>query len=572
LNLGQLNVGQIQQNVQHQINIVDGLSTQLGPHSLKVGIDFRRLSPLNRPARFAEGVIFDDVGSAGNGNVDLSFVTANLSPTFLFRNLGVYFQDTWRVSTRLTLTYGLRWDVDFVPRTLSGPNFDAAVGFDLNDLSNLALAPAGTPPYKTEYSNLAPRVGAAYQVSQNPSWQTVLRGGFGTFYDLASSEAGNQIPGGNYPFGSSTLNFGGTFPLSPAMLTPPPITPPNASNGQTLYAFHPNLQTPYTLEWDVAAQQGLGQQQSISASYVGASGRRLLQTAYVSAPNANLSAAQLVTNAGYSDYSALQVQFQRRLSRGLQVLSSYTWSHSIDTGSAGSVMVLSNLLVPGRSNSNRGPSDFDIRNSFTAAVTYSVPSLRVTGFSRAILKDWSLENIVQVRSAPPVDLLDGIFNQLPGGIRAPIRPDLIVGQPLYVYGSSCAAALGAPCPGGRGFNPNAFTDPPFDPNTFIPLRQGNVPRNFLRGFGAAQWDFAIHREFRIRESLKLQFRGELFNILNHPNFGPPNSALGYGGFGLAFQTLNGNLAGVGGSGAGGFNSLYQIGGPRSIQLAAKISF
>ena len=111
----------------------------------------------------------------------------------LFRNLGVFAQDTWRVVPRLTLTYGLRWDTDFVPTSLSGPGFAAVVGFNLSNLANLALAPAGTPPYKTTYGNVAPRIGLAYQVSQNPQWQTVLRGGFGVFYDLATSEAGNLV-------------------------------------------------------------------------------------------------------------------------------------------------------------------------------------------------------------------------------------------------------------------------------------------------------------------------------------------------------------------------------------------
>jgi hypothetical protein len=178
----QLNLGQIQQNVQHQINVVDGMSAQVGPHSLKFGIDFRRLSPLNKPAAYSEGVIFADVGSAETGNLEYSLVGANLSPTFLFRNLGAYLQDTWRIGSRLTLTYGIRWDVDFVPKTLSGPNFDAVVGFDLGNLSNLALAPSGTPSYKTEFRNFAPRVGFTYQFVQAPAWQTVLRvdSGFST--------------------------------------------------------------------------------------------------------------------------------------------------------------------------------------------------------------------------------------------------------------------------------------------------------------------------------------------------------------------------------------------------------
>ena len=132
--------------------------------------------------------------------------------TFLFRNLGVFAQDTWRVVPRLTLTYGLRWDTDFVPASLSGPGFPAVVGFNLSNLANLALAPAGTPPYKTTYGNVAPRIGLAYQLSQNPQWQMVVRGGFGVFYDLATSEAGNTAVSSLYPFGSTNYLY--RHPLS----------------------------------------------------------------------------------------------------------------------------------------------------------------------------------------------------------------------------------------------------------------------------------------------------------------------------------------------------------------------
>ena len=116
---------------------------------------------------------------------------SNLPATFLFRDLGVFAQDTWHIVPRLTMTYGLRWDVDFVPS--SSPEFPAVTGFDLSNLSNLALLPAGTPPYKTKWGNIAPRIGLAYQVSDSQRWQTVLRGGFGVFYDLATSEAGNHV-------------------------------------------------------------------------------------------------------------------------------------------------------------------------------------------------------------------------------------------------------------------------------------------------------------------------------------------------------------------------------------------
>jgi hypothetical protein len=573
LQTGQFHVGQLGANSQRQINIVDSLSVQRGSHSLKFGVDYRRLSPQFDPYAYIQLPIFNDIPSAESGSPVGTVIGSNVSPRPLFRNLGIYAQDTWRISPRLTLTYGLRWDVDFVPHALGGPNFPAVVGFNLNDLSNLALAPAGTPPYTTAYGNVAPRFGLAYEVSQKQDWATVIRGGFGVFYDLASSEAGNQLGAfPYYPFGATSTQFGGAFPLNPTMAAPVPITPPTTSNPGLLFGFDPHLELPHTLEWNVAFEQALGRQQTVSASYIGAAGRRLLQSAFIFSPNPTFLRAQLVTNASTSDYNALQLQFKRALSRGLQALASYTWAHSIDTASAGSIAVGSNNLGSGANqNGNRGPSDFDIRNALSAGLTYNVPAPKINTFMKATLGDWSLDNLIIVRSAPPVDVSDQNFTGFSDNFVVDVRPDLVIGQPLYLLGAQCAVTLGSPCPGGKGFNPNAFTNPPFDPNTFIPLRQGNVSRNFLRGFRAAQWDFAVHRDFRLPESLRLQFRAELFNVLNHPNFGQPSGAFGLGGFGLATQMLgqslnNGNLGG------GALSSLYQIGGPRSIQFAAKLIF
>ena len=564
LQQGIYNVGNQGQNLQRQINVVDSLSVQRGSHSLKFGVDFRRLSPRYGPPTYEQEPFFLDVPSAQKGSLLLTGLFSNLSPTFLFRNLGIYGQDTWRMTSRLTLTYGLRWDVDFVPQSLSGPNFNAVTGFNLNNLSDLALAPAGTPPYKTTYGNFAPRFGLAYQLTQNQSWQTVLRGGFGVFYDLATSEMGNETFSGAYPLGSQSFPFGGTFPLSPATAAPPPLTPPNATNFEILFAVNPNLKQPYTLEWNGALEQALGRQQTISISYIGAAGRRLLQTPFIFSPNSNIGFAELVTNVGKSDYHALQVQFQRRLSRGLQALASYAWSHSLDTGSAGSIAVSSNLVVPSAVSANRGASDFDIRNAFSAGLTYDVPIPKTNAFVQAILGRWSMENFILARSAPPVDISDAnlaFVSQL-NGFKANIRPDLVPGQPLYLYGSQY--------PGGKALNPAAFMNPPVNPTGF-PSREGNLGRNALRGFGAAQWDLAVHRDFPIHESLKLQFRAEMFNVLNHPNFGPPNAQFGRGGFGLSTQMLGQSLAGTS-VGSGGFSPLYQIGGPRSIQLALKLQF
>jgi len=566
-------VGSTARAVQHQVNVVENLSLQEASHSLKFGVDFRRLSPINENESYFQDSIFRTVPSAEAGNAFLAIVAGGSKETLLFRNLGAFAQDTWRIRSRLTLTYGLRWDVDFVPSSIDGPSLPAVTGFNLKDLSALALAPAGTPVFHTKYGNVAPRMGVAYQVSQSPEWATVLRGGFGVFYDFATQEAGNLILVGVYPFGGRKNFVGVPFPLDSGTAAPQPITPPCGGSG-AVFAFDPNLKLPYTLQWNVALEQALGAKQTISASYIGASGRHLIQTATIISPNATFGEADLVSNAATSDYDALQIQFQRRLSRGLQALASYTWSHSIDTASAGSTGSGSNQPLGTNPNANRGSSDFDIRNAFSAGITYEVPAPKFNRFANAVLGGWSLQNTIQARSAPPVDVVDLSLGQLPNGFQANVRPDLVQGIPLYLFGPQY--------PGGKILNntPNQggpgcigpFCDPPIDPTTGLASRSGNLGRNTLRGFGATQWDFAVHRNFPLRESLKMQFRAEMFNVLNHPNFGPPIGDISDPRFGQSIQMLGQSLGSTQVAGNGSFNPLYQLGGPRSIQLALKLMF
>ncbi len=571
-----LGAGANAHNRQRQLNFVDSVSLQRGSHSIKFGIDFRRLSPELDPSTYTQSNYFFNMAFAETGTTYYSEVGSSLPTTLSFRNLGVFAQDTWRVVPRLTLTYGLRWDTDFAPTSLSGPGFPAVVGFNLSNLANLALAPAGTPPYKTTYGNVAPRIGLAYVVSQSSQWQTVIRGGFGVFYDLASSEAGNLAQPIYYPFGAQNDLGSVGFPLTGSALNPPLVVPPSNTNYLYLQAFNPNLQLPYTLQWNIAIEQSLGKQQSLTASYIGSAGRRLLQTAFIEATPPtytcypNFCIATLVTNASTSDYDALQLQFHRQMSHGLQALASYTWSHSIDTASAGSIGNATNELSALNSNINRGPSDFDIRNAFSMALTYDVPVQASNTLANAMLRGWSVDNVVQARSAPPVDIYYSpmYFPVLSSGFGTNPRPDIVAGQPFYLHGQMY--------PGGKAFNVGAFTSPPIDPVTGLPLSQGDLPRNALRGFGAAQWDFAVHRDFPIHESVKLQFRAEMFNLLNHPNFGQPSGNLGGPGapntqFGLSSAMLGQSLAG-GFVGGGAFDPLYQLGGPRSIQFALKLFF
>ena len=551
-------------NVQRQVNLVDDVSMQKARHSLKFGVDWRRLSPIFHNAQYNLEPQFADVPSSMSGSLEFAAVGAGKGGYFSFHNLGVFGQDTWHATDRLTLTYGLRWDVDFAPS--SNPPLLAVTGFNLLDMSQLALAPPGTPPFHTTYSNFAPRLGVAYGLRGRPGSETVLRGGAGVFYNLATSQTGNSIYPSFYPFGGVNFYlgeaFGGpplSFPLDPTTATPPLIGPSSLQfPGGAWGVFDPHLKLPYSIQWNVSVEQALGTPQSLSASYVGAIGRRLLQSARVDNPSPEFGFAGVIANAATSDYHSLQLQFKRRLNRGLQALASYNWSHSIDTASAGSTFGnTANVLLPGAVNSNRGPSDFDIRNAFSLGGTYEVPVPKADRWVSSLIKGWSLQSVLQARSAPPVSVSVSPTITVLGAFEAQQRPDLVPNIPVYLYGSQY--------PGGKAFNPLAFSIPPAG-------QQGDLGRNALRGFGAWQWDFSVHRDFPLGEHRLLQFRMEMFNVLNHPNFGSPLSSLAYGpSFGLATQMLGQSLAGNN-IGSGAFNPLYQIGGPRSVQFGLKFLF
>jgi hypothetical protein len=551
---------------QRQLNLVDSLSLQHGSHTFKFGADYRRLMPSTASPTYSQGALFNNVSQMGSGTLFEGDVTLSGRVPLVLQNLGLFAQDTWRVRPRLTLTYGLRWDVDFSPRTSSGPSLPAVANF--NNLATLGFAPAGTPVFNTQYGNIAPRIGVAYQLLQKKGWDSVLRGGWGIFYDLATTEL--RVNGYNYPFGSANYVFG-QYPLDPTSATggePAPISP----IGATLLALDPQLKAPYTQQWNLAFEQSLGADQSLSATYTGAAGRRLLITEAYIAPNPNIGATYLVGNYGSSDYDALQLQFRRRLTNGLQALASYSWAHSIDTGSTGSGGAIFGDIYSRQlgADSNRGPSDFDIRNAASAALTYDIPAAGGNRLAQIFSQGWSTQNTFQVRSATPVDVYYP-FVYLIGTSLVTVRPDVVPGQPFYLNAAQCPSVLFTPCPGGKGFNPAAFTPPPIDPTTGEPTGQGDIGRNRLRGFGAWQWDFALHRDFPIYERMKLQFRAEMFNLLNHPNFGPPVGGLGSSYFGWAGQTLGQSLDGAN-DGGGAFSTLYQLGGPRSVQLALKLQF
>jgi hypothetical protein len=561
-------VGDYETNYQRQFNFLDNLSYSTGSHQIKWGVDYRRLTPTIIGSEvgvtylvFAQNFAQNNDLNRGNITSGQTLVAPTLHP--VFANFSAYAQDTWKLSHRLTFTYGLRWDLNPAPTERDGSYPPNIIG--LNNPATATYIPWGTaPPFQTAFNNFAPRVGLAYQVRQSRGHETIFRGGFGVFYDLNSegglnalTSTGATAPFSNLPFPAAA----NSVPYPTGSLFAFGNTPPYSGN-----AIDPNLRLPYTLHWNVSLEQALGQSQSLSLSYVAAAGYRLLRNDTLFNFNPNFGEVIYLHNGSSSNYQALQVQFNRRLSRGLQGLASYTYSHSIDNASDAEALLSPpsngiNLVNP---TIDRGNSSFDLRHAFRGAVTYNIPTWKANLFAKNFLGGWSADAIGLAQSGIPDDLIGGFYSI--DGYSVQLRPNLVAGQPFYLHGAACTAAYASVggCPGGVGFNPAAFTPVPTQADGSPAQAQGTLGRNVLFGPSVWQMDFAIHRQFNITERVNLQFRSEFFNIFNHPNFGPEGSFVGQGTFGYSGDTQN--------DAVGGLSPLYQIGGPRSIQFALKLAF
>jgi hypothetical protein len=569
-----LRVGSNAINTQRQINVIDNLTFLAGLHHLKLGVDYRKLYPIFGPRLYSQNFTFSGFGITGTppvGSVfsgrlssgSISGVSDTLFP--LFTNFSAYVQDTWRVTPRLVLTYGLRWEVNPAPSEKKGN-----VPFPVNQIDSVAsldIAQRGEPLYNTTYNNFAPRVGISVKLFQQHGSETVLRSGFGIFYDLGTGPLSGAYS--VFPF-TATRNLPANtpFPVAATLLVPP--VPDINARPISLNAVDPDLQLPRTYQWNVAVEQSIGSHQAVSATYVGAAGRRLLRLESFSNPNPRISFLTLTRGVATSDYHALQLQFQRRLTRGLQSLVSYSWSKSLDTASDDSAA--NTPVEKFDPQLDRGPSNFDVRHQFSMAVTYNIPIRPVNRVVDGVLHNWALDAVFVARSATPVNVT---FSRDIGFGSFATRPDLVSGVPLYIDDPGA--------PGGKRINNAPVAGNPRQIGPFlvpVAARQGNLGRNSLRGFPLHQLDLAVRRQFNFTDRLNLQFRAEFFNIFNRPNFADPVSSLGQvsptGAF-VAGSTFGRSISMLGrslGSGGttGGLNPLYQVGGPRSLQFGVKLQF
>ena len=554
---------------QRQINITDNVSLIAGSHNFKFGADFRRLMPIYGAldSQTVNFFLFTSTLPLQTGVASSVNIITRQPSEPQFDNWSLYVQDTWKASKRLTLDLGLRWEINPAPSEKEGRMPPIVLGVVGTDVSGATLAPEGTQFYKTHWTAFAPRFGAAYQLRTKQGQETVLRGGFGVFYDLGSGSAA-----GGWPLSRSVTLPNAAFPNCPAPITFPipaacairpgiaPLTLPTAS---AIITPNENLKLPYSLHWNLAVEQSLGKEQTISVSYVASAGRRLLtQIIYNRAPrdpvtgvlqprpNTSFGDIRYSFNGPTSDYNSMQVQYRTRFRQGLQALVNYTWAHAIDEVSTDVSAGIATVF-------ERGNANFDVRHNFSSAINYDLPRLNAGPVLTYIFRDWTLSAIIHAQSAPPVDIvgITAVVDQ--EGTVLALRPDYIPGMPLYIDDPSVQ--------GGRRFNADAFRAPPLLPLGNAAARQGTFGRNVMRQLPLYQVDFALGRTFRLNESLGLQLKAEAFNAFNHPMFS--NFGLTYTNrntFGVPTTTLNRSL--------GGLSSIYQIGGPRSIQLSARLSF
>ena len=526
-----------------QANLVDDLAMSVGSHQLKFGGDFRALFlNVDSPPNYLLYEVPSTQAFVSTGLVPYFIPYIYRPVQFVTNAFSLYVQDTWKVAARLNVTYGLRWEMD--PAPIARGKTTLSAWQKVNDPASVNLAPSGTALWATTYGNFAPRFGVAYSLT--PQGDLVLRGGAGIFYDTGVGNSANLA----FYFPNEASGLFQNVPVPISNLTPylPTISLQPPYKG-FLLGSSPNLRLPRSYQWNVALEKSFGGKQAISVTYVGQAGRDLIREEALPLVNSNFSPGaflDLTVNDARSNYNALQIQYRRPLASRLQALLNYSWSHSLDNASNDVTIGISNTIISGAR--DYASSGFDVRQSFSGALSYDVPAAGKSGPIAVLTKDWSLNTVIVARTGFPFNAV--LFAPSVLGTGALVRPDLVSGQPEWI------AAAGAP--GGKILNIKAFSIP-------STARQGTEGRNDISGFGLTQLDLSLARKFPITERVRLQFRADAFNVLNHPNFTNPPGYIAYGPSELRSEAMLNQ-------GLGGLNPLFQQGGPRSLQLSLKLTF
>jgi hypothetical protein len=492
------------------LEIFDNVSKTIGRHTLKFGPQIR----INRNNEWLRPQQIYDYGSISDLENNNVFVLQKIGyPGFVGNrnsNWDFYIQDDWKVNNRLTLNLGLRYDYNTV--WASGPN--QGQNFDV---ATQAFLPSNQAPYSAPKGDWAPRVGFAWDPTGKG--KTVIHGYGGLFY---SPMHFNFATTTNVPaLASYNVNvFQAIFANPPFSINYPSPNPPLIAGIQNVNAFPRNPKDPVGTNWLFGIQQEVARNTILTINYVANNVHHMQAGVDFAALNANPAnvftqarqfsgfANENIFSAGLgSNYNALQAKLTRRAGR-LTLEANYTWSHEIDD--------MLNFLSPGfespyTTRYDRSSGDWDVRNNLTGSAVYTLPDLKGSNsIVQKALGGWQTSGILQTRSGLPtnITLQGGLFGN-------PVRPDYVPGQPLWVPNHRWP---------GSSYNINAFAiEPTYDGTPGATI--GTVGRNSLRGPAFFQFDLSGMKNFAITERVTMQFRADIFNIFNHPNFTNPDGGI-----------------------------------------------
>jgi hypothetical protein len=521
--LGQILAGRDGTNRETQFELAESLSITHGAHEIRIGTEYTQLAPQRLVPGANVSVIFGSAADLfANRNAIVTYFEAQRASSLL-RYLSLYAQDRWHATARLTLTWGFEWSIDPSPKdrleTTGAPP------------QILASSPALVTPssWQAQFHKPAASLGMAWKLTKEGN--TVLRAGAGIYYDPAFAVAADPVNGA--PFNAWRFTSG----TSGAGSNVPPYPYP------VLYGVAPDLHVPFSGQWNVEIEHAPSSHDVVSISYIGSMGRGLLRRETSLAPSPSSAIVATATNHGRSTYHALDAEYRRKMKAGLTAMAAYTWSHSIDNGSSDSALFLTGNGF--NAAQDRASSNFDVRHSFRAAFAWDLPAKYFA--SNSLARNWSVDGIFHARTGFPIDILTS-QDALGLGLVNVLRPVLVPGVPVW---------------NGRQLNPAAFRIP-------TAFAQGTMGRNAITGFGMQQFDLTLRRQFHLSDRALMALHVDAFNVFNRANLADPVRYLASPLFGQPASMLN-LMLGTGTPGSGLAPAL-QIGGPRTLQLSARLTF
>lgn len=555
------------QNTTNRYIIADNLTHIVGGHSLKLGGEMRFYRLLEDTGSFASGLLTfsgqytaqtttDNTGAinvvpgTGSAIADMLLGLPNFGlgafgttlNHFKVRQQALFFQDDWKVRPGFTVQAGLRYEPQSVPVSVDQrvSLFDWATGTE--KFPSLKETPPGV--FSTPYNTFAPRLGFAWEPGFDKS--SVLRGGVGTYYELTRRDdlqflsfgppyynLQSFAPSVNNPTPQYIIGQN-VFPPLPASVTVPSVgyVPPP---GTMVSTPTPVIKTPTVYQWALDYERNFGKNWLLEVGYSGLLGRHLgtiydadqcgTHSSLYCDPNARpfptLSGIFTFTNSAISNANALNVRVERRLSNGLSFLMGYRWMKSLDDDSQSGTST--DVTRTACRICNYGPSDFDIRQHFSASPVWELPfgkgkpylggSGRLTDLAAG---GWSLTAIATFQTGP-VGNINPTNSTGDSGLNSHFGNCDLIG-PGSIYSSGSLRSNGM-----LWLNPANYGNPP--DNYF-----GNCGRNTFHGPGLNNWDIGLLKDLHLTERVRMELRGEFFNAFNHAQFDMPNSTIS-GSFG-----------------------------------------